>query len=465
MSTEHTEGRRYLGAFETYFEVLNQGKYPHSIFYNVTKFTTKKDVMTEDKIRKAFLMLASHHSMLHSKLLTNDDGDYYFEEMIFSDTDPNWIPLKIVTDKNDFNWEAILREEKKIGFTDILWRAIWLSNEKSNEHTLILICSHSIMDAKGGFDIIVNQLLGNCFNNMNGGTASFKKPVLLTKPIEVLCGARSLPISQQECKWYVRTFINMYVWAMQLMRSNKPKIRTYEVEQGDVNSSFHHFIVDEQQLTKLVQFCKRNNVTVHCILSIIYVRALKETQKRYCECTDDITDIDFPIDARKFFDATLCHSPMPCGLFTFPADLHVPIVDFSNRENFMDVAKKVNKNIISKNDITNAYHISLLTAMLKRKDSYKCFENLGDPPTVSFSNLGNCELLKQSSVEEGNMFLIQEHYYGATAPTGALVLSTLTLCKQMFFTVCYDTNWLSKDFAVLLGDNIIKYMKTVCEID
>ena len=461
MSIEHTEGRRYLGGSETYFEVLNGGEYPHSIMYNVTKVTTKKDVITEGMIRKSFLVLARHHFLLRSKLLTNDDGDYYYEEIIFSDTDAKWIPLKMITNKNYSDWEAILNEEKKIGFTDLLWRAIWSSNEESSEHTLIFICSHSIMDAKGGFDIIVNQFLGDCFNYTNGGVTSIKQPVALAKSIDVLCGASSLPISQQECKWYVRAFTSVYAWMTSF--SNKPKIRIYEEEkQGDGNSSFHHFVVDEQQSTELVQFCKRNNVTVHCILSIIYVRALKETQKSYCETSDDITDIWFPVDARKFFDTKLCHSPMPCGSFLFRADVHVPIVDFANKEQFMDIAKTVNTNIVSLNQPQDDVpFLNILISMLKRKDSYKCFEK---ETMVTISNLGNCDLLKQRSVEEGNMFLIKEHYFGTTAPRGSLILSTLTLRKQMFFTVCYDSKWVSKDFAVLFGDNIIKSIKTVCEI-
>ena len=71
-------------------------------------------------------------------------------------TDGNWIPIKIVTEKNSCDWVTIVTQEDKIGFTDLLWCAIWVSNESSNsEYALIFICGHCIKDGKDCFDVIV----------------------------------------------------------------------------------------------------------------------------------------------------------------------------------------------------------------------------------------------------------------------------------------------------------------------
>ena len=135
MAVEYTDDRRYLSIGETFNESGNQAKFPYGMFYNVTKFTSKK-VITEKMVRKGLRILSNQHYMLRSKLLVDDNEDFYFEEMIFPDDDNSWIPLRMLTETNSFDWVSIMNEENKTGFTDLLWRVIWLSKESLSQSIL-----------------------------------------------------------------------------------------------------------------------------------------------------------------------------------------------------------------------------------------------------------------------------------------------------------------------------------------
>ena len=71
------------------------------------KFTST-DVITEKMVRKRFHILCTQHYMLRSKLLVDENGNFYYQEMIFPDGDDNWIPLKISTETNEFRIFAII---------------------------------------------------------------------------------------------------------------------------------------------------------------------------------------------------------------------------------------------------------------------------------------------------------------------------------------------------------------------
>ena len=141
------------------------------------------------------------------------------------------------------------------------------------------------------------------------------KPIGLTKPCEVIFGGSSLPVSQQEVKWYIRTAVTLFMWINKFSRkSNKPAVKAFEEKQGDDSTSYHPFIINEEQSIKLIQFCKSVKASVHSVLSVIFSSAIEETQKLYDKNPNKVQQIMFPVDARKF-NNELSTSPMPCGHF------------------------------------------------------------------------------------------------------------------------------------------------------
>ena len=47
------------------------------------------EVITQEMVRKSFYILSTQHYLFRSKLIIDENGDFYFEEIIIPDDDDN----------------------------------------------------------------------------------------------------------------------------------------------------------------------------------------------------------------------------------------------------------------------------------------------------------------------------------------------------------------------------------------
>ena len=145
---------RCLSIGETFHEASYKYFPPTGIEFHVDFLSTTLKV-TEECVRSTLLVLCEYNQLLHSKISQNEDGDLFFVSMDLRQ-DGQFLPLDFVTVHDGTKWHMVTHETIEKGFPDSgpLWKVIWLNprlEDESISFTLITICHHSIMDAKGAY--------------------------------------------------------------------------------------------------------------------------------------------------------------------------------------------------------------------------------------------------------------------------------------------------------------------------
>ena len=172
---------RALSVTEQAMELLNR---QHGSF-NIVTISRIKGEIKEEILRQALDAVQSIHPLLSSRIIGT------LEHLEFTNHGTGKIPLSVVSQGINDNWEDVVREElnKTMDSSQVLLRCILLYKQSEiNASYLITTVHHAISD--GLSSISLQSEILKCYQIMASGDA-----------IDIDCGAAIPPLEELLPKW------------------------------------------------------------------------------------------------------------------------------------------------------------------------------------------------------------------------------------------------------------------------
>ncbi|OGD37971.1 hypothetical protein A2V94_04630 [Candidatus Atribacteria bacterium RBG_16_35_8] len=382
-----------------------------------------KGTISKDKLEEVLLKVQQKHPLAGVRVIMTGDK----KQFITTENVPR-IPLSEFNG-DEIDWKTVVKDELCNPF-DIFkgpMIRVFLIN-RENISDIVVIFHHAICDGLSAV-VFLNDLflfLSNPLHKLNAFTEAFTLTELIKQDILDIIKTRGLP------GW--------------MKKGNKPELKPVKKEPiRKPDFAIHDWFFTEDDTKKIILFSKKNNVTVHSILSAAFLKSFaqefgpEEGYKRVLQ--SPISFRPFLVEeAKNYFG--LFNGLIEVGIDCSPEKTITEIA--------MEIYTKFKEQLDNYDPLPGYYHFNehFLEGI---EDPELFFSNRPDQPMnydFSLSNLGRIQIQKKYGQYE------IEKIYGPifSAIRGEKVISVNTHQGRMFFTCIYDKNC----FDTRIGRTLIR---------
>lgn len=388
-----------------------------------------KGSISEMGLRLALSKVQSRHPLLQARIAVEEGGHSYF----VNDLENPQIALDIRERENDEDWKNVFIPACVLPFhVGIpLMRVIWFQSERISD--LMFVCHHCICDGKSILNLIDETLQVLAKPDLELGSYD------ATAPISDYIPDASKNNSANQFIKRILPPLTKFALLFASMRGYKLRDQPY----------FIHWKLNSDLSAAVMAKCKKESVSVHAVLSVLYLTAFqyhkksKKHQKLYCS-----------VDMRRFIPQITSHM-----LFAFPAMIPLRL-NLSKRIDIWEEARRMQQNLKKRLDKIDVYGpliytegliplISKIIRYAKKDEGSHAF---------TFSNMG------RAVIKEQYQTLLVEALYSPACifPYGnpsTLCVTSFRECLDFLFTS--DNHFLSQQEAFIIRDKAMELLSAI----
>ena len=410
----HSGGKnqgRALGNFERFSASLTD-MCSSAIYWHTAVINTSRAFKDDDVIAACKIMVRKQEALQMCILPTDNNSQSTLQFRYVPMKIPEKIDFESTAIKSKEDWPTLTSKyhnEHKIDIVNgPLWRIILAhvaeaeaSFPEVHQYVILLKFIHTIVDGLSVFDLLTRQFLPilsaviNCENEEN--IVPF---VLQTKSVEEFFPQAkvSLPcctkLRLDFLRWKHRTF-NPDQCQVYMFPDETPSFTTKNPNEAPCIPK----IFDEKICVSVIAAAKKHGVTVHGVLLSAGALALAKTAKQAAVKIPVSFVQTWPISLRKHLDF---HTPLPLGYFVSTGRTnHKPVTDVTEEEfwrSCQTLQKQVQLECQLDKCINDIRGFKYLVNAAETTDLVTILSEMGSPPNLFLSNLGNTDAVKPNRV-------------------------------------------------------------------
>lgn len=385
-------------------------------------------------LRSAIAALQKRHPLLQAQLQKSEDGFNFVSDSHLR------IPLQVIEQENEKQWVEISQDEMLRKFAcegEPLCRIIWVqAKDKTGVSQLIVTFHHAIADGNAAL-CLIDELLLNCHNLVEGTTPPQIDAMPLHLPLEQCLSDLNSPPAAHSASAPVNSSPTLLIEETTTVEHRKTQLITR--------------ILSQSLTQHLQERCHQEQTTVHgALCAAMLVSVSIETLKTNLHPTA-VLSCSSSVDLRASCQPAIAKNQLGCFVSNITTT-HC----LDAEPNFWELARecrfrihqmvdaKIPHHLVSNSELLKKYQVSFLAQMAEH--------NMGRNTTMHVSNLG-----KFCSKNERETFRLKEFYFA----TGLQIVGTcfwlgaVTLNEQLNCTFTYVAPLMSKETAELLINNVI----------
>lgn len=432
---------RKLGRTEQVMEQVNR----RAKTWNIVTISRIKGSLSAEILRPALDMIQHRHPRLNSRIV------YYRNSLYFQTEGTTQIPLRIIRNFDDEQWEEIVREEMnlEIDSSKCLLRAVLVHiHSQSSVNYLITTVHHAVGDGLSSVQLH-SEILTYCHKIVSGDSIHPVHSLFPLAPIEEL-----LPPQTKGLKGKISSILFLLRLGLKKLFFN-PKTLGNEkyvpIEQR--YSNIIHRELEPQITQHLVNCCRQQKTTVNsalCAAMMLAVASKVEKVSRNKICMNSL----LAVDLRKRLETPISNHHM--------AVLVSNIIGFHTlkaNKSFWELAREVKQTVetsIKRGDIFK----TILVAQHMINFCFTYPQQLVG--TVLLSNIGQVnipEVYGKFELEEISFASSQSLY------TGMFMSHTATFRGKMLLNFVFSEPSISRDNMEEIVNNCMLYLIHVCQFN
>ncbi|WP_445245736.1 phthiocerol/phthiodiolone dimycocerosyl transferase family protein [Microcoleus sp. OTE_8_concoct_300] len=429
---------RALSVIEQAMELLNR---QHSSF-NIVTISRIKGEIREEILRSALDAVQSIHPLLSSRIVGTLD------HLEFTNQGTRKIPLCVVSQGINDNWEDIVREElnKSMDSSQVLLRCILLYQQSEiNTSYLITTVNHAISD--GLSCISLQSEILKCYQIIASGNS-----------LDIDCGSAIPPLEELLPKWMKgKKGIDNGKWFLLKMKLQMLLHKPEQLESEETvplesrSCGMSHRFLEKELTQKLIELCHQENTTVQGALCAAMLLTVANKIRREKPRTIKVSCRSY-VDLRRRIEPPIKHKHMSV-LASFLTSFH----QIKPQMSFWDLSRDITKDI---------------ELGLKRKDFFKplmLFRRIieyyikNPEEFLITSGVTNIGLVDISEVY-GDLEIEEISFVASDAIFGKnFTVAVATFKDKMLFNFIASKPSLSQETIELLATGVINCLIEVCQ--
>lgn len=472
---------RPLGAYETFSACLS-GMHSSGIYWHAAVINTSHPLQDDDVIT-ACKVLVRKQEVLQMRIVHTDpvlETALHFRFTPMENLEK--IDFESVTFKNKDDWPMYIstdHDERKIDIVNgPLWRIILGrvevaddSEEFLYQYIILLKFVHTIVDGLSAFDLLNRQFLPILSALINGGDAENVIPFIH----QTNSAGEIFPQAKKSVSWCSKLEVDFLRWKNRTFKPAEYPVYMFTDEAPSLNAELTKEapcipkIFGEEICGPVIESARKHGVTVHCILLSAGAIALSRTAKLSgVKLPGSFTQM-WPISLRKFLDFK---SPQPLAFFGAEGiTVHETMTDYTV-DDFWRSCKKIQTQVKKESKkekcIQNVRGINYFLDAAEKTDILTVLSEMGLPPSLFLSNLGNTSADPDVNIAEGPMKMrVTEQYFNLTGlgvtNCCPLYQFMLTFEKRFMWNISYNPKKVSRRFVQTYLETLEDVLKIFCK--
>jgi len=429
---------RALSVTEQAMELLS---HQHSSF-NIVTISRIKGEIKEEILRQALDAVQSIHPLLNSRIIGT------LEHLEFTNHGTGKIPLSVVSQGINDNWEDVVREElnKSIDSSQVLLRCILLYKQSEiNASYLITTVHHAISD--GLSSISLQSEILKCYQIMASGDA-----------IDIDCGSAIPPLEELLPKWMKgKKGIGNGTWFLLKMKVQMLLHKPEQLEPEETvplesrTCGMTHRFLEKELTQKIIELCRQENTTVHGALCAAMLLTVANKISREKPRSIKVSCRSY-VDLRRRIEPPIKNKHM-----SFLASFLTSFHHLKPQMSFWDLSRDITKDIelgLNTQEFFKPLTIfrKIIEYYIKNPDEFLLTSGVSNIGLVDIS-----EVYGDLEIEEIS-FVASDAIFGKN-----FTVTVATFKDKMLFNFIASKPSLSQETIELLATRVINCLIEVCQ--